>query len=52
MNEFSKNVADSMLLLGIMAGVVTVGKVVVNDLVSPKSAIIIIFIEETLSLYR
>ena len=38
--EFSKNVADSALILGIMAGVVAVGKVIVKDLTSPNSAIV------------
>ena len=40
MNEFIKNVVDSMVILEIMSGVNCLGKAVVNDLKNPNSFII------------
>ena len=37
--EFSKNVADAALILGIAAGVGTVGAVIVNNVTKPNSVI-------------
>ena len=39
MKEFSKNVVDSMVILGIVAGIFGAGKVIVNDLKIPNSFI-------------
>ena len=38
--EFSKNVADAALILGIAAGVGPVGAVIVNDVTKPNSVIL------------